>query len=105
MIGNSSSGILEMPYFKKPTINIGLRQDGRLRSKSVIDIKNFSQESFDTAIRKANKKEFLNKIQNIKSPYGKPGASLKIFNIIKKKNIKNSYYKKFYDLNYKLNIH
>ena len=39
MIGNSSSGIIEMPSFNKMTINLGNRQEGRLRSKSVIDCK------------------------------------------------------------------
>ena len=39
MIGNSSSGILEMPYFKKITFNLGTRQQGRVKSKSVIDVK------------------------------------------------------------------
>ena len=38
IIGNSSSGILEMPYFKKATINLGDRQLGRLQSKTVINI-------------------------------------------------------------------
>ena len=37
-IGNSSSGIIEMPTFNKPTINIGTRQEGRVRAKSVIDV-------------------------------------------------------------------
>jgi GDP/UDP-N,N'-diacetylbacillosamine 2-epimerase (hydrolysing) len=39
MVGNSSSGLLEMPYFKKGTINIGNRQTGRLIAKSVINVK------------------------------------------------------------------
>ncbi len=38
MIGNSSSGIIEAPYFKLPVINIGCRQQGRLRAGNVIDI-------------------------------------------------------------------
>ena len=37
MIGNSSSGLLEMPSFKKFTINIGERQSGRIKAKTVID--------------------------------------------------------------------
>ena len=37
VIGNSSSGLLEVPFFKKATINIGKRQMGRLKAKSVID--------------------------------------------------------------------
>ena len=39
LVGNSSSGLLEMPTFKKFTINIGDRQKGRLKAKSVIDCK------------------------------------------------------------------
>jgi GDP/UDP-N,N'-diacetylbacillosamine 2-epimerase (hydrolysing) len=38
MIGNSSSGIIEAPYFKLPVINIGARQQGRERAGNVIDI-------------------------------------------------------------------
>ena len=38
VIGNSSSGIIEVPSFNKPTINIGSRQEGRVRSKSIIDV-------------------------------------------------------------------
>ena len=38
MLGNSSSGILEMPYFNKPTINIGSRQKGRLMDNSIINV-------------------------------------------------------------------
>ena len=37
MIGNSSSGLLEMPSFNKPTINLGIRQKGRIKAKSVIN--------------------------------------------------------------------
>ena len=37
VIGNSSSGLTEVPSFKIPTINIGDRQNGRIKSKSVID--------------------------------------------------------------------
>ena len=39
MIGNSSSGILEVPYFKKPSINLGDRQLGREQPASVINSK------------------------------------------------------------------
>lgn len=38
VVGNSSSGILEVPHFKKPTINIGSRQNGRARVPSIIDV-------------------------------------------------------------------
>ena len=38
IVGNSSSGILEAPSLKVPTLNIGSRQDGRLRARSIIDL-------------------------------------------------------------------
>ena len=37
VVGNSSSGLFEVPSFKKPTVNIGDRQKGRIKSNSVID--------------------------------------------------------------------
>ena len=40
VIGNSSSGVIEVPSFNIPTINIGDRQSGRIKAKSVIDCKN-----------------------------------------------------------------
>ncbi|MDF2684727.1 MAG: neuC, partial [Brevibacillus sp.] len=52
VLGNSSSGLIEVPYFKKPTVNIGIRQRGRLRPNSVIDC-NESKEEVVDAIQKA----------------------------------------------------
>ena len=97
MIGNSSSGLLEMPSFKKATINIGSRQEGRLKSKSVIDIKINSIEILNS-IRKVYSKDFKKKIQSSINPYGTGGASGKILKILKKKNFNNILIKKFYDL-------
>jgi GDP/UDP-N,N'-diacetylbacillosamine 2-epimerase (hydrolysing) len=97
MIGNSSSGLLEMPSFKKGTINLGSRQNGRLKSKSVIDVKVNSKE-ISNSIHKIYSKDFQRKIKFCKNPYGTGGASTKILKILKKKNLKNILIKKFYDL-------
>ena len=43
VIGNSSSGVIEVPYFKKGSINLGQRQLGRISSSSVINI-NFNEK-------------------------------------------------------------
>ena len=51
VIGNSSSGLLEVPYFRKGTINIGERQKGRLKTKSIIDC-NPESDSITKAIKK-----------------------------------------------------
>jgi len=97
MIGNSSSGLLEMPTFKKATINLGNRQEGRLKSKSVLDVKIKSKE-ISNAIKKIYSRDFQKKIKSCKNPYGTGGASLKILKILKKKNFKDILIKKFHDL-------
>ena len=97
MVGNSSSGLLEMPSFKKATINLGNRQSGRLKSKSVLDIK-IDNKEISNALKKIYSKNFQKKIKSCENPYGKGGASLKILKILKNKKFKNILIKKFYDL-------
>jgi GDP/UDP-N,N'-diacetylbacillosamine 2-epimerase (hydrolysing) len=97
MIGNSSSGILEMPYFKKGTINLGMRQDGRLKSKTVIDCE-INKSAIIRAIIKIETLKFQKNLRSATPTYGKAGASTKIVNILKKKKIKDLIHKKFYDV-------
>jgi GDP/UDP-N,N'-diacetylbacillosamine 2-epimerase (hydrolysing) len=100
VVGNSSSGMAEVPYFRKPTINIGNRQDGRIRVKSIIDVK-MKKDEIRSALKKIYSKTFIKNLINIKSPYGTGGASQKIINILKKFNkerLKKLKIKKFYDL-------
>ena len=97
MIGNSSSGIIEIPSFKKPTINIGIRQKGRLKPLSVIDSSHDVKEIL-TKINLCTSKKFKNKIKNMQNPYFKKNTSKKIKKILKKTPIKNLLFKKFFDL-------
>jgi len=97
MIGNSSSGILEMPYFKKGTINIGDRQSGRLLAKSVINIA-IKRKAIITSVNKLFNKSFKKKIVNNNFMYGSPGASKKITKILNKINLNNINKKIFFDL-------
>ena len=98
MIGNSSSGIIEMPYFKKGTINIGTRQSGRLFSKSVISVE-AKKNKIIQGVKKLLSKKFRKNIKNNINPYGNPGASDKIVKILKKVKIKKIINKKFFDIN------
>ena len=82
VIGNSSSGVLEAPTFKIPTINIGDRQIGRVMAKSVINVQPISNKICD-AINLALSNKFKQKIKNLKSPYDKKNTSLKVFKTIK----------------------
>lgn len=97
MIGNSSSGLLEMPSFRKATINLGDRQSGRIKSKSVLDTK-IKKKNITRSIKKIYSKKFINKIKNCKNPYGDGGASNKIVKLLKKMKINNLINKKFYDI-------
>tara|TARA_B100001063_G_C16778670_1_gene568368 strand:- start:1194 stop:2366 length:1173 start_codon:yes stop_codon:yes gene_type:complete len=101
VIGNSSSGIIEVPYFKKPTINIGERQAGRMKSNSILD----TQPEIDqikNAIDLALSKKFLNLCKKNENYYGKGGSSKKSYTIIKKIIKTLSVKKIFFDINYKL---
>jgi UDP-hydrolysing UDP-N-acetyl-D-glucosamine 2-epimerase len=68
MIGNSSSGIIEMPTFKRGTINLGERQFGRVQAKSIINVE-FNEDKIMNAISKIYSKRFENKIKKINNPY------------------------------------
>jgi len=72
LIGNSSSGIIEAASFKKPVVNIGDRQKGRLKGKNVIDC-DFSRLS--ESITLALSDNFRKKINSINNLYGSGKAS------------------------------
>jgi GDP/UDP-N,N'-diacetylbacillosamine 2-epimerase (hydrolysing) len=82
LIGNSSSGIHETSTFNIPTINIGTRQNGRLRSDNIIDV-DYSEEQIYNAIKKCIS---IEKIEYEK-PYGLGDSSQKIVELIKKIDI------------------
>jgi GDP/UDP-N,N'-diacetylbacillosamine 2-epimerase (hydrolysing) len=94
IIGNSSSGIFEMPTFKKYTINIGNRQNGRVKSNSIIDTPPKKQ-----LIKKAISLLCMKKInKKIINPYKKINTSVKICLIIKNIDLNKYKRKKFYDI-------
>ena len=97
VVGNSSSGLLEVPSFKKGTINIGDRQRGRIKAKSIIDCEP-KHKSISKAINTLYSKEFKDTLNNIISPYGNGGASKKVITILEKLSYQNLLKKRFYDL-------
>ncbi len=99
VIGNSSSGIIEVPSFRIPTINIGLRQQGRIRCKSILDI-NYDHKLFNKFLKKALSKNYTNKLKKLKSPYFQKNTSNQIIRILSKKNFneKELIKKKFHDI-------
>lgn len=97
VLGNSSSGIIEAPSFKIPTINVGDRQQGRVQAKSIINSK-LNQSSISKNIKIALSKKI--KINNFKNPYELKNTSEKIFKILKKTKIRNIVKKKFNDIKF-----
>lgn len=100
VIGNSSSGILEAPSLKIPTVNIGNRQLGRIRAKSVIDCGN-DMGDIVRAISKAKFMRMQGDLTNIRNPYEGENTSEKIFSVIKS-HMKQKYNinKHFYDISF-----
>jgi GDP/UDP-N,N'-diacetylbacillosamine 2-epimerase (hydrolysing) len=97
VIGNSSSGILEVPSFRKATINIGNRQLGREYASSVISC-DLDSNSILEAIDISYSKKFEKRLKRTVNPYGNGGASRRIYDVIKDYNLTNIVMKPFNDL-------
>lgn len=97
VVGNSSSGLIEVPSFKKGTINIGDRQRGRIQAASIINC-DPDQKSIADGINKLYSPEFQKGLFRVRNPYGEGGASEKIVSTLKAINIKNIVKKVFHDL-------
>ncbi len=96
VVGNSSSGLLEAPSFKIATINIGDRQQGRTKAKSVLDCewtKKDLMKAFDTVYSK----EFQKSLLKCYNPYDNGNSSQKIIKEIKQTDFKSILKKEFYD--------
>jgi GDP/UDP-N,N'-diacetylbacillosamine 2-epimerase (hydrolysing) len=97
VVGNSSSGILEAPSFCISTVNIGDRQRGRLRAKSIIDCAP-DLEELKKAINKAISIEYRELIVDTINPYGTGDASSKIVSHLETLETGGLRRKRFYDL-------
>ncbi|ECG1030263.1 UDP-N-acetylglucosamine 2-epimerase (hydrolyzing) [Salmonella enterica subsp. salamae] len=100
LIGNSSSGLIEVPSLKVPTINIGDRQKGRVRGYSVIDTI-CKKENIISAILSSRKECFINRLQCETNPYYNKDVNKNITKIIKtflNIDCDKLGYKDFYDI-------
>ena len=100
VLGNSSSGLLEVPSFKKATINIGDRQKGRARASSVIDVRPVKEEIL-AAIKRVYSKEFEQTLKDTINPYDGSNPSKKMVKILKETKLDGILKKKFYDIGIK----
>lgn len=97
VIGNSSSGLIEAPVAKTPTVNIGDRQKGRLRAASVVDCRNDAAD-ITAAISQALDPEFAKNCVGTTPPYGSAGASARIVRHLAELPLAGLTKKKFHDL-------
>lgn len=99
VVGNSSSGIIEVPSLGTYTLNIGKRQDGRLQSDSIINCEPI-EEDISENLKMLMEKPKLSRINN---PYERKNTSSNIIRIIKERLFGNKIpEKRFYDIDFNL---
>ena len=86
MIGNSSAGLIEAPSFDLPTVNIGRRQESRVRGENVIDAP-FQLDTITQSITTATSAEFRQKLKGMTNPYGDGHSAERILEILKNTSI------------------
>ena len=97
VVGNSSSGLLEVPSFRIPTVNIGDRQRGRIQGDSVINC-NPTENSIKKALDIAKSEEFRENIKDKVSPYGEINSSEIIVEKLINISLDGILKKRFYDI-------
>ena len=99
VVGNSSSGIVEAPSLGVPTVNIGPRQKGRPRARSVIDC-NETAEAIGAALDLATSDTMRRVARCRQSPYGMPGAGVRIASLLRRDFLEGILMKPFHDIDW-----
>jgi len=97
VVGNSSSGLTEVPTFRKGTINVGHRQLGRIQASSVINCEP-KEKDIKRAIEALYSLDFKSNLAATINPYGEGGASARIVKVLKEASLEGIVKKTFYDL-------
>ena len=97
VVGNSSSGIIEVPSFGKPTLNIGDRQKGRIAADSVLNCP-ATREGIAAGLERILSANFIQKANSVVNPYDGGESSEKIFKILKIVPLEKINQKKFFDI-------
>ncbi|MBW3661979.1 MAG: UDP-N-acetylglucosamine 2-epimerase (hydrolyzing) [Actinobacteria bacterium] len=97
VVGNSSSGLIEAPALGTPTVNIGPRQQGRLRGETVIDAE-ASSDAIESAIRRALEPDFRELCASAGSPYGDGRSAARIVDIVTSVDLAAITRKRFHDV-------
>ena len=97
VVGNSSSGIIEAPFLGTPTVNLGIRQRGRVRAASVIDCGETEPE-IRAALSRAIDPTFRAEAARTPYPFGTPGAARRVVEVLRAVPPEDLLVKKFYNL-------
>ncbi|OYY94503.1 MAG: UDP-N-acetylglucosamine 2-epimerase (hydrolyzing) [Hydrogenophilales bacterium 28-61-23] len=97
VVGNSSSGLIEVPSFKKGSINIGDRQRGRLKAASVIECEP-NRAAIAQALQRLYEPSFQADLSSVQNPYGVGGASEAIVRNLEQITFNDLLKKRFHDL-------
>jgi GDP/UDP-N,N'-diacetylbacillosamine 2-epimerase (hydrolysing) len=97
VVGNSSSGVIEVPSFKKATVNIGDRQLGRLQAESIINCKPLKKDILN-AIEKLYSSSFQTLLGGVTNPYSGTGVKEKIIEVLGATSLDGIIKKAFHDL-------
>ncbi|QDV44207.1 GDP/UDP-N,N'-diacetylbacillosamine 2-epimerase (hydrolyzing) [Stieleria neptunia] len=97
VVGNSSSGLIEAPYFGTPTVNIGDRQKGRLAGPTVVHCP-ADCTAIKNAIERSCSRRFLTQIAGAPNPYGSAGAGLEAKKRLKRVDLDGVLKKTFFDV-------
>lgn len=93
VMGNSSSGIVDVPFFRIPTINIGERQKGRIQHRSIIDT-DYCSDSIQKAIKTVLSGPFQKSIQNMTYKFGTGDSAKKIADVLKAIEVDTNLFRK-----------
>lgn len=96
VVGNSSSGLIETPSFRKGAVNIGDRQRGRLQASNVINCEP-RKDDILAAIQRLHGAKFQRQLKDVKNPYGEGGASELIVAAVKQVGLDGLLMKRFFD--------
>jgi UDP-hydrolysing UDP-N-acetyl-D-glucosamine 2-epimerase len=96
LIGNSSSGIWEAPSFELPVVNVGSRQDGRIRARNVIDAP-ARRDAISTAVAQALQPAFRDGLRGLENPYGDGRASNRIVDVLRSVELNHALIAKWSD--------
>jgi UDP-N-acetylglucosamine 2-epimerase (non-hydrolysing)/GDP/UDP-N,N'-diacetylbacillosamine 2-epimerase (hydrolysing) len=99
MVGNSSSGIIEAASFGLPVVNVGTRQEGRIKGANIIDT-GYQASDIQAGIQKAISLGFRKSFQDMMNPYGDGNASERIVSVILSADLDRITTKRFYDLTF-----